>query len=115
MPKKITVTIYKSGNMIFLDPTTDRIFNLIKPALSFVERQMTRGAEARRRSGSGQSAMNVIHHTLLEIDHKERIATTFGFWKLIRDTLRAEGYEVKFNESFTNKQSKIRSYCTYQI
>ena len=98
MPKKITVTIYKSGNMIFLDPTTDRIFNLIKPALSFVERQMTRGAEARRRSGSGQSAMNVIHHTLLEIDHKERIATTFGFWKLIRDTLRAEGYEVKFKD-----------------
>ena len=29
--------------------------------------------------------------------------------------LKSKGYEVKFNESFTNKQSKIRSYCSYQI
>ena len=29
--------------------------------------------------------------------------------------LKAKGYEVKFNESFTNKQSKIRGYCTYRI
>jgi hypothetical protein len=29
--------------------------------------------------------------------------------------LKAKGYEIKFNESFTNKQSKIRGYCTYQI
>ena len=27
--------------------------------------------------------------------------------------LKAKGYEIKFNESFTNKQSKIRSYSTY--
>jgi hypothetical protein len=29
--------------------------------------------------------------------------------------LKAKGYEVKFNESFTNKQSKIRGYCSYKI
>ena len=29
--------------------------------------------------------------------------------------LKAKGYEVKFNESFTNKQSKIRGYCSYRI
>ena len=28
--------------------------------------------------------------------------------------LKAKGYEVKFNESFTNKQSKIRNYSTYR-
>ena len=30
------------------------------------------------------------------------------------NTLRERGYEVKFNESHTNRQSKIRSYRTYK-
>jgi hypothetical protein len=29
--------------------------------------------------------------------------------------LRERGYEIKFNESHTNKQSKIRSYNTYRM
>jgi hypothetical protein len=29
--------------------------------------------------------------------------------------LREKGYEIKFNESHTNKRSKIRSYNTYKI
>lgn len=28
--------------------------------------------------------------------------------------LRVRGYEIKFNESHTNRQSKIRSYSTYR-
>jgi len=30
------------------------------------------------------------------------------------NALRQRGYEVKFNESHTNRQSKIRSYNTYR-
>jgi hypothetical protein len=30
------------------------------------------------------------------------------------NALRERGYEVKFNESHTNRQSKIRSYSTYK-
>jgi hypothetical protein len=29
-------------------------------------------------------------------------------------TLKDQGYTVKFDESFTNKSSKIRGYCSYQ-
>ena len=29
--------------------------------------------------------------------------------------LRDRGYEIKFNETHTNKQSKIRNYSTYKI
>lgn len=29
--------------------------------------------------------------------------------------LKARGYEIKFNESHTNRQSKIRGYNTYRI
>jgi hypothetical protein len=34
---------------------------------------------------------------------------------LLIGALRDHGYEVKFNESHTNRQSKIRSYNTYKI
>ena len=30
------------------------------------------------------------------------------------NTLQAKGFKVKFEETYTNKRSKIRSYCSYQ-
>jgi hypothetical protein len=33
---------------------------------------------------------------------------------VLMTALRERGYEVKFNESHTNRQSKIRSYSTYR-
>ena len=98
MRKKLMVTIYKHGNMLFLDPTNDRIFTLLKPLLSFTEKSTAHGPEARRRESQGRPLVDFIQHTLFEIDHKERIATSFGFWRLIRDKLRASGYEVRFKD-----------------
>ena len=34
---------------------------------------------------------------------------------LLLVTLRDRGYEIKFNESHTNRQSKIRGYNTFKI
>ena len=33
---------------------------------------------------------------------------------LLMGVLRERGYEIKFNESHTNRQSKIRGYSTYK-
>jgi hypothetical protein len=33
---------------------------------------------------------------------------------LLVNVLRQRGYEIKFNESHANKQSKIRNYSTYR-
>ena len=30
------------------------------------------------------------------------------------NTLQTKGFKVKFQESYTNKSSKIRGYCSYQ-
>ena len=30
------------------------------------------------------------------------------------NTLQAQGFKVKFDETYTNRQSKIRGYCSYQ-
>lgn len=98
MSAKKVVTLYKTGNMMFLDPTDDYIFKLLKPALSFREPKKLFGPEAAQRKRQGRSVFEFVDHTLFELDHKQRVATFFGFWKLIRDLLRTHGYEVKFKD-----------------
>lgn len=98
MTAKKVVTLYKTGNMMFLDPTDDVIFKLLKPVLSFRETKKLFGYEASQRKRAGKSAFDYVDHTLFELDHKQRVATFFGFWKLVRDTLRSQGYEVKFKD-----------------
>jgi superfamily II DNA or RNA helicase len=88
------VTICKSGNTIVLDPTTDKIFEILEPKLSFVEHVKLQGWEAKKRRDKGLSVHKMINHSLFDLDHKKRIATMYGFWKLIRDTLRQAGYTV---------------------
>lgn len=97
MSSKI-VTLYKTGNLMYLDPTSDRIFTILKPVLSFNERKKSFGYEASQRRRQGRSSFDFVEHTLFELDHKERIATNYGFWKLVRDALRKEGYEVRFKD-----------------
>jgi superfamily II DNA or RNA helicase len=108
MSKKKTVVIYKTGNMLFLDPTTDRIFELLKPVLSFDEKCTARGYEKTTRERQGLPVYWMEHHTLFVLDHKDRIATNFGFWKLIRDTLRNNGYIVKFKDMEPPDPSKFK-------
>lgn len=110
MAKRKTVVIYKTGNMLYLDPTTDRIFEILKPVLSFDERIVAQGYEAKLRKQQGLSKMWTENHTLFVLDAKDRIATNFGFWKLIRDTLRNHGYEVKFKDLEPPKASVFKPY-----
>jgi len=92
------VTLYKTGNLLYLDPTNDHIFSVLKPVLSFREPKQSRGYEASQRRRQGRSIFEFVDHTLFTLDYKNRIATSFGFWKLIRDTLRKSGYVVKFKD-----------------
>jgi superfamily II DNA or RNA helicase len=110
MAKKKFVTLYKTGNMLLVDPTDDRIFQLLRPVLSWTEMSQVRGAEAWKRKKAGKSVYTRIDHTLLELDHKERVATNFGFWKLIRDTLRQHGYEVKFKDLSPPNPVKLKPH-----
>lgn len=92
------VTMYKSGNALYLEPTNAHMIEILKPKLSFIEKFTHYGESAVKRKSQNLPIYEQLEHTLLEFDHKKRIVTTFGFWKLIRDTLRAHGYEVKFKD-----------------
>ena len=97
MNKQI-VTLYKNGNTLYIDPSSDRMLELLKPALSFTERKCYFGYEAKERKQQGLSVLEVQEHTLLDLDHKHRIVTFYGFWQLIRSTLTQAGYEVQFKD-----------------
>lgn len=107
---KQTVVLYKTGNMLLVHPTTDRIFNLLKPVLTFEEPVHYQGYEKQQRKMEGKPVFERVTHTLFELDHKQRIATTFGFWKLIRDTLRLANYDVKFKDKTPPAEDKLKVY-----
>lgn len=110
MAKQKTITLYKNGNMLLVDPTTDKIFSLLRPVLSFTESTQARGAEAYRLKRQGRSVYGRVEHTLFELDHRERVATSYGFWKLIRDTLRQAGYHVRLKDMTPAKPESYKQY-----
>jgi len=92
------VTLYKNGNTIYIDPTSDYMFELLKPVLSFTERKCYFGYEATQRKQQNLAVFELQNHSLLDVDHKQRIVTFYGFFALIRQTLTKAGYTVKFKD-----------------
>ena len=98
MTKKKEVVLRKSGNMLQVNPTDDTIFSILKPLLSFTSSDKLRGQEFYSAKKAGRSPWRTKSYTLMELDHKERILTSYGFWSLIRDALIRSGYTVKFQD-----------------
>jgi len=98
MKKSKEIVLRKNGNMLQVYPTNDHIFSILKPVLSFSSRDKLRGAAAYKAKKQGRSLWKVDEYTLLELDHRDRVITSYGFWSLIRDALREAGYTVKFQD-----------------
>lgn len=94
-----SVLLRKSGNFLTVEPTSDKMFVLLERALSFEEPVHYQGYAAKQRKQQGLPVFEKVKHTLFTLDHKQNIATSFGFWKLISDTLKKEGYVVKCLDS----------------
>jgi superfamily II DNA or RNA helicase len=92
------INLLKNGNFLIVEPTDDDLFLILEEALSFDEKIKLYGAEAYKRKKQNRPTFEVKRHTLLTLDHKSRIVTSFGFWSLIRDKLKAAGYKVKITD-----------------
>lgn len=97
MAEKI-VTLYKNGNMLVVEPTTDAIFSLLRQALTFHETIKFRGKEAYQRKALGLSQFERKEHALFELDARQRLATNFGFWGTISQRLKKAGYTVRCHD-----------------
>jgi len=119
MATKKIITLHKQGNILCVSPTTDTIFEILKPVLSFTEQQKAFGVEAQQRKAKGLGPLKFTEHNLFELDFKQRLVAPFGFWKLIRDTLRKHGYRVGFKDlkpmPARRLQPRWKNIASYQL
>ncbi len=88
------VTLLRSGNCLVVSPSSAKIKDILTPALRYVERKHLRGAEKYARSRLRQPTYDDIEWECYSLDHKGRIATSFGFEPRITTALVQAGYDV---------------------
>ena len=112
MKKQKKVYILRRGNQIAVSPTTSTIRNLLIPELTFVERKMLRGREARIAKHAGQSQFVAIDHECWFLDRNGLLVTSYGFWSRVYDKLAAAGYRVSMRQRKISPE-KSRRYKIY--
>ncbi len=107
MRKSKKITLLKSGNRIVVKPTTPTIRDLLGPRLTFTEKKFAQGWEARERRINHELPFDLIDWECFGEDHRGRLSTSFGFWKLIKDTLQAKGYRVVVEDTTPHPRPQV--------
>lgn len=94
MRKSKKVTLLKSGNRMVVEPTTATIYDLLAPILTFTEKKLLHGYEAKKTG----SHIELIDWECFGEDYKGRMACPFGFWKRIKEKLTKSGYVVAMRD-----------------
>jgi superfamily II DNA or RNA helicase len=93
MPEQ--VKLLRSGNRLVISPTTPRIRDIVTPSLRYIEKVYVRGAEQARRRKANIPLFDEVEWECFGNDHKDRLATSFGFSELLAKLLTKRGYDVK--------------------
>lgn len=92
LPTKVTVL--RSGNSIVLDPPSKRLEAVLAPKLSYTEKVFLRGKEYYQAKKAKQATVFDQVWECYTLDHKKRLATSFGFLPRIEKMLTKRGVEV---------------------
>ena len=95
LPKQVTVL--RSGNTIVLDPPSKKLEAVLGPRLSYTEKVFLRGKEYYQAKKAKQPTVYDQTWECYTLDHKKRIATSFGFLPRIQKLLLKRGVEVEVN------------------
>ncbi len=94
--KKVrTAALLRSGNRLVVDPTTPKIKDILTPALRYVEKKFTHGAERAYRRRAHLPLFDEVEWECYGEDHKGRLATSYGFHDRIHKLLVEKGYQVE--------------------
>jgi len=105
---KSSVQLLKHGNRLVVDvPEKHRrkVTAILSDRLTFTEAKPVYGYARRDLLNSGRKPVELIRHELYDLDFRGRLATTYGFWKLITDELRLLGIPFKWQD-FTPKPER---------
>lgn len=89
------VTLLRSGNRLVVSPSTPKIRDALTPSLRYTERKEYRGKEKFARKLAKLPVVEEIEWECYSLDHRGRLATSYGFREMITGLLEAQGYEVK--------------------
>jgi superfamily II DNA or RNA helicase len=92
------IVLLKSGTRLAVSPTTPEIYDLLSPQLTFTNKEMLVGYEAKLAAEAGQSKVRLTDVECFDEDGKGRLITSYGFWKRIKTTLTHAGYEVRVRD-----------------
>jgi superfamily II DNA or RNA helicase len=92
--RKIPITLLRCGNRIVVDPTTPKVRGILQPLLHYVTRKFLHGKDLHRaREHKLPPFVEEVWECYTE-DHRDRLATSFGFAERITEALEARGYPV---------------------
>jgi hypothetical protein len=89
-----TITLYRSGNRMVVDPTTSIVKEALEPELSYVAKRILFGIEKKMSMASGGGAIEETPFNCYTLDHRNRISTSFGFYDRVIKALKKRGYGV---------------------
>jgi superfamily II DNA or RNA helicase len=92
------VELLKAGNFFAVDPTTDKILELLDGQLSYVEKQTLHAKALYDALKVGAPRVRLIPTDLYTRDHKGRIVTLAGFRARVTRVLTVAGYDVRFSD-----------------
>jgi len=93
------ILLLKNGNRLVVNPTNERIYDILTPVLTFEEQEFLRGWELREAINHDQPRVRFTSWECFGLDHKKRLVTAFGFWRKIYDALKANGYKVRMKDT----------------
>jgi len=110
MRKKKKVTLLKSGNRLVVSPTTSTIYEILAPALTYVEKEFLRGYQLKIAKANDEPTIVFTDVECFGEDHRGRLSCPIGLWKLIWDALKTAGYEVCMKDLKPRDQKAFKPY-----
>lgn len=94
MSNSKNVVLLRSGNRLVVSPSSPEIKKILQPLLTYTETRFTHGREYIQRQRNNQPTVEVTNWACYGYDHKDRLATSFGFLEKISKALIECGYQV---------------------
>jgi len=101
-----TIVLHKSFNFLTVVPTTEPVFEVLCKALTYTEK-LPNPEYYSFRKAEGTLPFLEVKQSMFTLDSQKRLSTSYGYWKLIRDTLRAAGYKVKLKDNTPVKPKDV--------
>ena len=95
MPQS-AIELIRYGNRLIVNSQEPHVFDILRRVLTCIEVKPLYGAARVKAKRENKSLMMTVPIDMFTRDVKNRLVTTFGFYKRVTKQLKAHGYSVKY-------------------